>query len=167
MPRRRAQNPRPSITAVSRRRARNPRLSVIAKPRRRARNPHLSIIAKPRRRSRNPRLSVIAKPRCRARSPPLRRAGSPRSRLNTTAVPKRGVQARISNAEELRVLVVTAHITGSVTAYVMRGVSPHYGGILGLMSLGHLLGLLMGGMSFRRVQSGPCASRPLIVGRGE
>ena len=41
------------------------------------------------------------------------------------------LEARVSTAEEIRVSVITVLITGSVTAYVMRGVNPHYGGFLG------------------------------------
>ena len=44
---------------------------------------------------------------------------------------KREAQARVSTTSELRVLVITALITGSVTAHVIRGVNPHYGGFLG------------------------------------
>ena len=44
---------------------------------------------------------------------------------------KQGAQARVSTASEHCVSVVTALITGSITAHVMRGVNPHYGGLLG------------------------------------
>ena len=41
------------------------------------------------------------------------------------------LEARVSTTEELCVLVITALITGSITAHVIRGVNPHYGGFLG------------------------------------
>jgi len=44
---------------------------------------------------------------------------------------KHGAQSHVLSASELRVSVVTALITGSVTAHVMRGVNTHYGGFLG------------------------------------
>ena len=44
---------------------------------------------------------------------------------------KRGVQARVTTARELRVSVVTALITRSVTAHVIRRVNPNYGGFFG------------------------------------
>jgi len=44
---------------------------------------------------------------------------------------KRRAKARISTANELCVSIETALITGSIIAYVMRGVNPHYGGFLG------------------------------------
>ena len=38
---------------------------------------------------------------------------------------------RISTANEPCILVITTLITGLSIAHVMRGVNPHYGGILG------------------------------------
>jgi len=34
------------------------------------------------------------------------------------------LEARVSNAEELRISVITALITGSVTSHIMRGLTP-------------------------------------------
>jgi len=41
------------------------------------------------------------------------------------------LEARVSTAEEPYVSVITALITGSITAHVMRRVNLHYGGLLG------------------------------------
>jgi len=43
---------------------------------------------------------------------------------------KRRAQARISTATEPCVSVITALITGLITAHVMRGVNSHYGRFL-------------------------------------
>jgi len=45
--------------------------------------------------------------------------------------PKREARSPRSDTEKLCVSVITALITGSITAHVMRGVNPHYGGLLG------------------------------------
>jgi len=44
---------------------------------------------------------------------------------------KRRLEARVLTTEKLCVSVITALITGSITAYVIRRVNPHYGGFLG------------------------------------
>ena len=41
------------------------------------------------------------------------------------------LEARVPTTEKLCVSVITVLITGSITAHVMRGVNPHYGGFLG------------------------------------
>jgi len=41
------------------------------------------------------------------------------------------LEAHFSTAEKTYVSIITALITGSITAHVMRGVNPHYGGFLG------------------------------------
>jgi len=43
---------------------------------------------------------------------------------------KRRAQAHVPITEEPCVSVITTPITGSSTAHVMRGVSPHHGGFL-------------------------------------
>ena len=109
----------------------NPRLSVIAKPRRKAWSSHLNITAKPRRGARSPRLSRARHPHLNATAMPKRGLAKLEARVQQSSMAKCETQARISTASELRVSVVTALITGSVTSHVMRGVNPHYGGSLG------------------------------------
>jgi len=41
------------------------------------------------------------------------------------------LEARVSTTEKSYVSVITALIIGSITAHIMRGVNPHYGGFLG------------------------------------
>ena len=92
---------------MSNREARSPRPSITAMPRRGAWGPCLNITAVPKREARSPRLSITAIPRRWARS------------------------LRVSTVEAPCIAVITALITGSITAHVMRRVNPHRGGLLG------------------------------------
>ena len=119
---------RPSITAVSKREARNPRRSITAMLRRKTRSPRLAKLEacvseqslKPASQTRSSTKSL--KLALQHHLSTQTRSSRPAS--SVTSMTKRRAQARVLTAEEAHVSIITAHITGSVTACIIRELTP-------------------------------------------